>query len=64
MFHELNLNHQGIAWTTQLMCRAAKAKKKISEIPGDEADRIGGKRKMNPIRNGIAELVMLIKEKF
>lgn len=61
---ELNINHEGIAWTTMMMCRAAKKNKIIGEIPGNEPLRIGGKRKMNPIINGLAEIKMLIKEFF
>ena len=37
---------------------------KIGEIPGDEPARIGGVRKMNPIKNGIVELSMIITEFF
>ena len=59
---QLNVKHSSISWQSQLMCKAAKAGLRISEIPGDEPPRIGGERKMNPIRNGIAELKMLIKE--
>ena len=61
---ELNIEHSSISWQSQLMCKAAKAGLKIGEIPGDEPARIGGIRKMNPIRNGIAELKMLSKEFF
>ena len=60
--NDLKINHGGIAWTTQMMCRAAKKKYVIKEIPGDEPPRIGGVRKMQPLRNGWAELVMLTKE--
>lgn len=61
---ELEINHGGIAWTTQMMCRAAKAKYVIKEIPGNEPPRIGGIRKMQPFRNGLAELAMLSREFF
>jgi glycosyltransferase involved in cell wall biosynthesis len=59
---ELDINHGAISWQSQLMCRAARAGKDIQEIDGDEPARIGGKRKMNPIRNGLAELLMLAQE--
>ncbi len=62
--NDLKLDHEGISWTTKMMCRAAKKKLKIGEIPGNEPSRIGGIRKMNPLKNGIAELFMLIKEYF
>jgi glycosyltransferase involved in cell wall biosynthesis len=59
---ELNVDHRAIAWTTQMMCKAAKARRRIGEIPGDEPPRIGGTRKMHPLRNGLAELMMLTRE--
>jgi glycosyltransferase involved in cell wall biosynthesis len=59
---ELSVEHQAIAWQTQLMTRAAKQDKKIAEIPGNEPARIGGARKMKPLRNGLAELYMLLWE--
>ncbi len=61
---ELGVDHLAIAWQTQFLCRAARAGKSISEIPGNEPDRIGGARKMHPIRNGFAELFMLSREFF
>ena len=61
---ELNIKHSAISWQSQLMCRAAKAGKRLGEIPGNEPKRIGGKRKMRPIKNGIAELRMLSTEFF
>ena len=62
LVRELNVDHGAIAWTTQMMCKAAKARRRIGEIPGDEPPRIGGTRKMNPLRNGWAELAMLTRE--
>ena len=61
---ELNADHGGIAWTTQMMCKAAKARRRIGEIPGNEPPRIGGIRKMKVLRNGWAELCMLTREFF
>jgi len=62
LIEELKVNHKAIAWQTQLMAKAAKNGKRIGEIPGDEPDRIGGVRKMHPIRNGLEELYMLTRE--
>ena len=59
---QLEIDHRAISWQSQLMCRAARAGFKLGEIPGDEPARIGGVRKMNPVRNGLAELFMLIRE--
>lgn len=62
MVKQLKIDHSAISWQSQLMCRAARAGCKLGEIPGDEPARIGGVRKMNPVRNGLAELFMLGKE--
>ncbi|OSM01941.1 putative histidinol-phosphate phosphatase family protein [Magnetofaba australis IT-1] len=62
LVQELGVDHTAISWTTQMMCKAAKQRKRIGEIPGDEPPRIGGVRKMNPLRNGWAELSMLLRE--
>lgn len=51
-------------WGLQPLARAAKRKMKIGEIPGDEPARIGGTRKMIPIRNGLSELGAIIRELF
>ena len=51
-------------WGLQPLARAAKRKMKIGEIPGDEPARIGGVRKMIPVRNGLSELGAIITELF
>ena len=48
----------------QIVIRAAKAKLRISEIPGDEPKRIGGQRKMRPLYNGSCLLYLILKELF
>ena len=60
----LKINTRTVSWGTQMLARAARRKLKIGEIPGDEPARIGGVRKMHPLKNGIAELSMIIKEFF
>ena len=62
MVSELNVNELSIAWQSQLICRAAKANKKILEIPGTEPKRIGGVTKVSVVGNGFAELFMIFKE--
>jgi glycosyltransferase involved in cell wall biosynthesis len=52
------------AFGTQALARAVKQKYRITEIPGDEPKRIGGARKMNPIKNGLSEINMMFREKF
>lgn len=43
-----------ISWEPLLSVRAAKARAKIGEIPGDEPPRIGGERKLQILRWGAA----------
>ena len=51
-----------ISWEPLLSVRAAKAKKKTAEIPGDEPKRIGGKRKLQILRWGAAYYFQFIRE--
>ena len=60
----LGINTSQVSWGSQVLCRAAKKKMRIGEIPGDEPARIGGVRKMHPIKNGISELCMIVGERF
>lgn len=47
-----------------LSIRAAKAKMKVTEIPGDEPKRIGGKRKLQIIRWGLSYYFQIFRELF
>lgn len=47
-----------------LSVRAARAKCRITEIPGDEPARIGGVRKLQVIRWGLGFLYQIIREVF
>ncbi len=49
---------------TQLTIVCAKHKLKVADIPGDEPKRIGGVRKMSPLKNGFGVLSLIIKEAF
>jgi glycosyltransferase involved in cell wall biosynthesis len=51
-----------ISWEPLFSVRAAKAKLKITEIPGDEPPRIGGERKLQIIRWGAAYYFQFIRE--
>lgn len=51
-----------ISWEPLLSVRAAKAKMRVSEIPGDEPARIGGERKLQVIRWGAAYYSQFIRE--
>lgn len=61
---DLGIDTKTVSWGTQLLVRTIKKKLKIAEIPGDEPPRIGGTRKMHPLRNGLSELTMIMKEFF
>ena len=51
-----------ISWEPLLSVRAAKAKLKIAEIPGDEPPRIGGERKLKILQWGAAYYFQFIRE--
>ncbi len=61
---ELKIDTKSTSWGGQLLFRAIKKKLKIAEIPGDEPARIGGVRKMSPLKNGLCELGMIAREFF
>jgi len=51
-----------ISWEPLLSVRAAKAKLRIAEIPGDEPPRIGGERKLQVLKWGAAYYFQFIRE--
>ncbi|MDF2373693.1 MAG: glycosyltransferase family 2 protein [Rhizobiaceae bacterium] len=51
-----------ISWEPLLSVRAAKAKLRISEIPGDEPPRIGGERKLQVLQWGAAYYFQFFRE--
>lgn len=53
-----------ISWEPLLSVRAAKRKLNISEIPGDEPERIGGERKLQVLKWGAAYYFQFFREKF
>ncbi len=59
---KLKIDTSTPSWGTLMLLQATKKDLKIGEIPGDEPPRIGGKRKMNPLVNGLCELFMIFKE--
>jgi glycosyltransferase involved in cell wall biosynthesis len=61
---ELGVGRERHSWATQFLLRAIRARKRICEIGGDEPKRIGGKRKMVPLRDGALALIMIGKEFF
>jgi glycosyltransferase involved in cell wall biosynthesis len=75
LYQELNLNQESTYWPEKylftriclmpvLSIRAAKARLKIAEIPGDEPKRIGGERKLQIVRWGMAYLLQVFSNKF
>lgn len=61
---QLDVKTKTPSWGSMMSLRALRKKLKIADIPADEPARIGGKRKMRPIYNGICELRMILKEFF
>lgn len=51
-----------ISWEPLLSVRAAKAKLRVTEIPGDEPPRIGGERKLQILKWGAAYYFQFIRE--
>lgn len=59
---KLNINVPRAGMEPILSIRCAKEKLKVTEIPANEPKRIGGKRKMNPILNGLDILRLIFSE--
>src|SRR5262245_445225 len=53
----------GLSWPCQSSTRFARAGLRVTEIPANEPARIGGERKMMPLRTGL-EISMLILRDF
>lgn len=51
-----------ISWEPLLSVRAAKRKLKVTEIPGDEPERIGGERKLQILKWGAAYYFQFLRE--
>jgi C-methyltransferase C-terminal domain/Glycosyl transferase family 2/Methyltransferase domain len=56
----LDLDAPGLSWPCQSSTRFARAGLRVTEIPANEPARIGGKRKMMPLRTGwqITQLIL------
>jgi len=61
---EEKLFKTNVSWEPLLSIRAARAKKKITEIPGDEPARIGGERKLQIWKWGAVFLWQTLREVF
>lgn len=64
MVKQLRIDTNTPSWGTLMLIRAIKNRLRITEIPANEPARIGGVRKMSPLRNGLCELWMILKELF
>lgn len=58
----LNMDAPGLSWVAQSSIRFVKQGLRIGEIPADEPARIGGKRKMRPLKTGWEILLCIIRE--
>jgi glycosyltransferase involved in cell wall biosynthesis len=61
-FDKLSPTCTGLDWSVQLPIQFAKSGARVTEIGVDEPARIGGVRKMHPIRTGLAILKAVIRE--
>ncbi|MEK6645370.1 MAG: glycosyltransferase family 2 protein [Candidatus Firestonebacteria bacterium] len=61
---DLNVYTKLPAWGSSMLIRATRKKLKVTEISADEPKRIGGERKMQPLKNGLCELTVILKEFF
>lgn len=60
----LDMNAKGLSWPCQSSIRFAEDEFRVTEIPGDEPKRIGGERKMRPIKTGWEILTLIFREYF
>jgi glycosyltransferase involved in cell wall biosynthesis len=61
-FLTLKMDTNGLSWPAQSAIQFAVKGYRVGEIPGDEPKRIGGKRKMRPIRTGLEILFLILQE--
>ncbi len=61
-YNYVQLNTKGLSWTAQQCIQFAKARLRVTDIGADEPARIGGVRKMKPLKTGIEILRVIIKE--
>jgi glycosyltransferase involved in cell wall biosynthesis len=63
LLRDVRVNTERNAWASQVLCRALLRGARMGEIPGDEPARIGGERKMSPLRFGSQELYTILRER-
>ncbi len=62
-YQKLNMWTTGLDWSIQMPIQFRKKRMKVAEIPCVEPKRIGGVRKMSPIKTGLKILDTIIKER-
>ncbi len=60
----LALDAPGLSWPCQSSTRFARAGLRVTEIPAHEPARIGGKRKMMPLRTGWQITLLILRDFF
>jgi glycosyltransferase involved in cell wall biosynthesis len=58
----LKLDTPGLSWPCQSCIRAARSGLRVVDIPANEPPRIGGQRKMGPLRTGIEISLLILRE--
>lgn len=61
-YNQVALSTRGLSWTAQQSIQFTKAGLKVTEIGVDEPARIGGVRKMRPLKTGAEILWVIIRE--
>jgi glycosyltransferase involved in cell wall biosynthesis len=61
-FWKLKMDTNGLSWPAQSAIQFARKGYRVGEISGDEPERIGGKRKMHPVKTGLEILFLILRE--
>jgi len=61
-FWAVRMDTNGLGWPAQSAIQFARKGYRVAEISGDEPKRIGGKRKMQPLKTGLEILFLILRE--
>ena len=61
-FWKVRMDTNGLGWPAQSAIQFARKGYRVAEISGDEPKRIGGKRKMQPLKTGLEILFLILRE--
>jgi len=64
LINDLKIDAKHMTFEEQISIRAAQKKLKITEIPGDEPQRIGGERKIRVFKTGLTLFLEIFKNFF